>query len=138
LRSKVYNKPILGYTDKSTVKLDFDKTRLKTVKYWANRVCKFFKLQGFIILRSSCNSYRIVFNKTVTWTENVTVMGWTCLMSKNKNLTGYFILQCIKGASTLRIGKKLRKKPPRIICHYGKRDCEIKNYLAWRKFILSC
>jgi hypothetical protein len=50
----------LGYTDKSTVKLDFDDAYFKFVKYWALRTMKWFKLRGFIILRSSKNHYHVV------------------------------------------------------------------------------
>ena len=48
-----HSKPILGYSHTSTVKLDFDDAEFKTVKHWALRAMKWFKLRGFIILKST-------------------------------------------------------------------------------------
>jgi hypothetical protein len=45
--------PMLGYTDKSTVKLDFDDVSFKFVKYWALRTLEWVRLRGFIVLKSS-------------------------------------------------------------------------------------
>ena len=39
------SKPILGYSDISTVKLDFDDTEFRTVKYWAFRTMKGLSLK---------------------------------------------------------------------------------------------
>lgn len=38
LRGKWSLNSVLGMTDRETVKLDFDKTSFKTVKYWAFRL----------------------------------------------------------------------------------------------------
>jgi len=38
--------------------------------------------------------------------ENVGIMAWVCLLSQNQDLTKWFIMQCIKEASTLRISPK--------------------------------
>lgn len=38
---------------RETVKLDFDKTTFKTVKYWALKTCRWFRLNGLIILKLS-------------------------------------------------------------------------------------
>lgn len=88
--------PKLGYTDKTTVKLDFDDASFKTVKYWALRTMKWFRLRGFIILRSSKNHYHVVFDRSVTWKKNTHIMAWVCVESKNKGLIKWFLMQCIK------------------------------------------
>ena len=49
LTEKSNPKPILGYTDTETVKLDFDDMPFMDVKYWAQRVMRWFKLGGFIV-----------------------------------------------------------------------------------------
>jgi hypothetical protein len=127
-------KPIIGYTDENTEKLDLDETTFKKAKYIAHRVRKWFNLEGFIILKSSKNSYHVVFNKTVTWNKNLEILSWACYISGfNLALMRYFVMQTIKGESTLRIGSKRRKKPPKIVYRYGKQDCEIKTFLQYRK-----
>jgi hypothetical protein len=126
--------PILGYTDKTTVELDFDDASFKFVKYWAKRTMKWFKLRGFIILRSSKNHYHVVFDRSVTWKKNTHIMAWVCVGTKNEGLIKWFLMQCIKELSTLRISPKGDKLIPRIILKYGEQDNGIKNFLKYRKF----
>lgn len=122
-------------TDIETVKLDFDKTPFKTVRRWAFRTMKWFKLKGFIILKSSRNCYHVVFDRKVSWMENVKVMAWVCLLSKHRGLTGWFILQCIKKGSTLRVSTKKQKPTPRIVFRHAKQDGQIRRFLAYRKMV---
>ena len=148
---------IWGDWDKESVRLDFDYTPLGEVKLWAYRVCFWFKLQGFIILRSSVkeyvvkkkdriiyrylkNSYHVVFNRPVRWETNVKIMNWAGLESGNVDLQRYVRMQCIKETSTARIsGKKgKQKKPiPRIVFRFGKQDRQVKKFLETRRFILD-
>ena len=127
--------PMLGYTDKSTVKLDFDDVPFRIVKYWALRTMKWFRLRGFVILKSSKNHYHVLFDNTVSWKKNVHIMGWVSLESTNEGLRKWFIMQCIKESSTLRVSPKRGKLSPRIILRLGKQDNEIRNFLRYRKFI---
>jgi hypothetical protein len=127
--------PMLGYTDKSTVKLDFDDVSFKFVKYWAHRAMNWFRLRGFVILKSSKNHYHVVFDRSVTWKKNGHVMAWVCLESRNEGLKRWFLMQCIKESSTLRVSPKGAKVSPRIVFRNGKQDKEIKNFLLWRKYI---
>ncbi len=69
-------KPITGYSDTETVKLDFDYTPFKKVKYWALRTMKWFNLGGFIIIKSSKQSYHVLFNRKVSWSENMRIVAW--------------------------------------------------------------
>jgi hypothetical protein len=129
-------KAIVGYTDTSTVKLDCDKFTYKKTKYTALRVCKWFKLQGFIILKSSYKNYHVLFNKAVSWRQNQAVMGWACYITGfNLPLLRYLAMQCIKKSSTLRISGKGRKKPPKVIYRYGLQNCMIRHYLRTRREI---
>ena len=115
--------------------LDFDNTPFKWVKYWAMRACDWFKLEGFIILKSSENNYHVVFNRKVSWSENMRIVAWVSLLSRNKGLTKWFLMQCIKGASTLRVSPKRDKPCPRVVYRYGKQDCQIHDFLGFRKRI---
>ncbi|MEM3700697.1 MAG: hypothetical protein QXL57_07530 [Candidatus Bathyarchaeia archaeon] len=126
---------IMGITDKNTVKLDFDKTKFRTVKYWAMRTMRWFKLKGFIILKSSKNSYHVVFDKKVSWEKNVKIMAWVSLLSQNKNLQKWFTMQAIKEGSTLRVSAKKDKPEPRIVFRYGSQENQIAEFLAYRKIV---
>ena len=94
-----------------------------------------FELEGFIILRSSKYCYHVVFNRTVSWSENVMIMAWVAMESQNLNLKDYALMQCIKMPSALRVSSKKEKSPPRIVFRYGKQDKEIRNYLQHRRLI---
>jgi len=127
--------PILGYTDTETVKLDFDDIEFKKAKQWALKAMNWFKLEGFVILKSSEKHYHIVFNRTVSWIFNLHVVAWVGLQSKNEGLRKWFLMQCIKENSTLRISTKKTKRPPRIIYRHKKQGKQIKDYLEWRQLI---
>lgn len=127
--------PTLGYTDTATVKLDFDNTSFKFVKEWVLKATEWFKLEGFLILKSSKNHYHVVFNRTVTWEKNLHVVAWVALQSKNKGLKRWLLMQCIKENSTLRISSKKEKLSPRIVGRHGRQDQQIKKYLEWREII---
>lgn len=128
------SKPIIGYTSSSTVMLDFDNIGLEEVKYWASRICKEFKLGGFLIIRSSERNHHIVFNRTVSWAENMSIVASVCLMLKHESLIKWSLLQCIKKEPTLRISIKAKKPSPRIVYSYGKQDGKIKEFLQYRKY----
>jgi len=117
--------------------LDMDDTDLEFVKYWAKKTKQFFKLQGFLILNSSSSCFHVVFNRRVSWRENMQIVAWAALRSHNKGLRKWQLMQCRKGSSTLRIGPKGRKPSPKIVYSEGKQDGEIKNYFEYRKLILD-
>lgn len=127
--------PILGHSDKSTVKLDFDDSPFKTVRYWALRALKWFKLRGFIILRSSKNHYHVVFDRSVTWERNLHIVAWVALESGNQKLQRSLTMQCIKESSTLRVSQKKEKASPRIALCYGHKNQEIRRFLEYRRLI---
>lgn len=127
--------PIEGFSDNETVMLDFDCTPFDVVKYWAFRAVRFHKLGGFLILKSSKNSYHVVFNRPVSWSENTRIIAWVSLESGNENLKKYFLMQCIKESSTLRISNKGEKSSPRIVFRFRKQDKQVKEYLSYRRMI---
>ena len=135
--SNIKDNSILGITDQETVKLDFDQTPFRTVRYWAMRTMKWFRLKGFIILKSSKDSYHVVFDKKVSWKENMHIVAWVCLLSQHKELTKWFLLQCIKEGSTLRVSAKKGKPEPRIVFRFGSQDGMIAEFLAYRKVVKS-
>lgn len=133
--------PVLGYSDTSTVKVDFDDMPFKKVKYFCMKALKWFRhdhlgsvdLEGFIILKSSPNHYHAVFNCPVSWAKNMHIVSWIAQQSKSRKVSGFALMQCIKESSTLRLGSKGDKPCPRIVFRFGKQDNEINKYLKYRR-----
>jgi hypothetical protein len=130
-------KPILGYSDCKTVKLDLDNMASSTVKEINTRTMNWFNLGGYLTLKSSRKCYHSIFDRYVSWAENVAIMAWIALnlFTKNPKVTKWFLLQCIKGSSTLRITPKKDKPSPRIVDWSGEQNHAIQNFLKERKRI---
>ena len=126
---------ILGLTDTETVKLDCDESSFQSVKCLAEKTLKKFNLGGYLILKSSKNNYHVVFNREVSWSENVSIMSWVVLTNKKPKLLKWFLLQCIRKASTLRVGSKRDKAPPRIVFRSGCLAKQIEVFLCFRSQI---
>lgn len=135
MRKTWSHKSILGFSDDETVKLDFDQMPFFRVKYWAIKALKHFKLQGFIVLRSSEDCYHVIFDKTVSWAENMSVIAWIALLSQNAGLRRYLIMQCIKKCSTVRVSSKNEKASPRIVYRCGNQNENIREFLKVRRNI---
>jgi hypothetical protein len=135
LTEKSKANPILGISDTETVKLDFDEVPFSLVEYWALRTMKWFRLQGFVILKSSGKCYHVVFDRKASWKQNVRIVAWVALLSHNKGLAKWFLMQCIKGCSTLRVSSKREKPPPRVVCKFGEQNKNVKDFLRNRKII---
>jgi len=54
-------------------------------------------------------------------------------MSKNRRLTEWFVMQCVKGSDTLGVGKKGDKPKPKLMFKYGRLDGEVKAFIKKRK-----
>ena len=128
-------KPVMGFSDIETVKLDLDNLPLRTVKHWALKTLRQFRLRGFVILKSSKGSYHVVFDRAVSWKKNLGIVAWVCLMAKHRKLTEWLVMQCIKQSSTLRVSSKGQKGSPRVVYRYGKQNVQILTYLDFRKKI---
>ena len=126
---------MIGYTDTETVKLDVDNTYFQEVKRYASLTLKKFNLGGYLILKSSRNCYHVVFDRTVSWPENMSIVAWVFLLSHNKKLEKWLVMQCIKKESTLRASPKGNKPSPRILFKHGAQNNEIQSYLEYRKLI---
>jgi hypothetical protein len=126
---------VIVYSDRETVKLDLDDIELSDVRKWSRRACEFFDLYGHQISESSKDCYHVIFDRSVSWSMNVRVMAWVCLMTHHEPLVIWFILQCRKGCSTLRITPKGDKAEPRIIERFGSQGNEIRKYLEYKNNI---
>lgn len=127
--------PILGFTDRMTVKLDLDNMNFKSARYWADLVMEKFRQKGYIMLKSSKECYHVVFDRYVSWDENLSIIGWVAILSKSLKLKDYLAMQCIKMSSTLRVAPKGDKPSPRVVFRYGSQDHAIKDFLDYRLLI---
>lgn len=109
----------------------------KQVKYWALRAIEWHKLEGFIILKSSRNHYHVVFDREVSWSEDMRVVAWVAILSKSAPMLRYLAMQCIKGASTLRVSPNPNKdkSSPRLVFRFGCQDHAVKDFLRCRRLI---
>jgi hypothetical protein len=124
---------VLAWTNTETVKLDFDDTSFRTVRYWARWTMRCFRLSGFLILESNKGCYHVVFNKAVTWAENMSIVASVVINSNIPSLQKWFNLQCRKKDSTLRIGPKGDKLSPRIVYREGQEGNQIADFLRFRR-----
>jgi hypothetical protein len=117
--------------------LDFDHMSLDKVKYRARGAMRFFKLGGFLILESSENCYHVVFNRRVSWSENMSIVASVTLRSYNRGLRRWQLMQCRKQSATLRLSPKGVKPPPKIVYCEGRQDGQIQEYLEYRSLIMD-
>jgi hypothetical protein len=115
--------------------LDFDNTDLDFVKFWSRKALRWFKLGGFIILESSAGCFHVVFDRSVSWSENMSIVASITLRSHNSGLRRWQLMQCRKQSATLRISPKCSKPVPKIIYFEGSQEHEIAEYLRFRGFV---
>ena len=96
---------------------------------------KRFRLRRCIILKSSEKHYHMVFDRRVSWSKNMGIVGWVAVCSRNGKLEDWLAMQCIKESSTLRVAPKGDKPSPRIVFRYGKEDKLIKEFLSERRMV---
>ena len=96
---------------------------------------RYFKLEGLLILESSKNCYHVIFDKKVSWSENLSIVGRVVLMTQYKLLQKWHLMQCIKQSMTIRVSPKGDKPSPRIVCREGNQDEQIMNFLFYRVMI---
>ena len=85
---------------------------------------KVYKLEGYLIIKSSKDNYHIVFNKYLTWKKITKILfnQYICIR--------WAIWQMRKGELTLRVSRKNGKNKPKIIITTGKTDKLINDYLT--------
>jgi len=135
LKEQLNPKFIVGFTDTETVMLDFDGMPFRSAKYWAERIRRRFRLGGFLIMKSSENNYHVVFDRPVSWAENMSIVAWAALTTHSRPLERWLVMQCIKKSSTLRVSKKGKKPSPRIVFSYGTRDRQVFSFQKHRRLI---
>ena len=120
---------VIGFmTDKGVV-LDLDNMTFKKAKWLAETLLKRYRLEGFLLVRSSEKSYHVVFNRYLSWKTITKILFslYECVR--------YAVFQMKEGYLTLRISKKNGKDKPKILMKVGKTDKLIKEYLEAYKTV---
>lgn len=139
---------VVGFTSSHGLMLDLDRTTLREAKQLATYYNKRFKLQGYLIARSSPSNYHVIFNRYLTWPtvlEYLFKIVWHYHFhghGSRPSLTNWAILQAVKHSCTLRIGCKGKKKPPKIIYRnasghslFPGKNSLIRDYLTVRQTV---
>jgi len=103
--------------------LDLDNITQAKTKQLAAYLCKRYKLEGYLIVKSSKNHYHLIFNRYLKWRKALQVSFQTI------KCVEWAIWQARKGEFTLRISCKNGKNKPQIIYKTGKQNKLIKDYL---------
>lgn len=126
---------ITGFTTEEGIILDLDNTTLEEAKKIAFCYLKEFKLQGFIIMKSSKNNYHVIFDKVLKWKSVVSILSaimYDFYFEKHDekpHLTKWIIQQFIKCSETVRLNEKGKKPIPKFIYEYGKQQGLINSYI---------
>ncbi|MEM1540859.1 MAG: hypothetical protein QXJ07_05710 [Candidatus Bathyarchaeia archaeon] len=133
---------VVGFSDRHTVMVDFDDTSLKRVKSVAEYVCRRFRLEGFIVLKSSEGNYHVVFNRPIPdWETTLQHICFIGSITDNPEVWKWIVMQGVKGSATLRVSPKPSnphiKPSPRIVYRYGVLDKQVKEFLAFGKLVLN-
>ena len=119
----------VGFNTERGLLLDLDNMKYKKAKWIAETLMKNYKLEGFLLIKSSNKNYHVVFNKYLSW-KTITKI----LFSRYESIR-YAVFQMKEGQLTLRISKKNGKDKPKILLKVGKTDKLIKDYLEiYKKF----
>jgi len=113
----------IGFMTKQGLVFDLDNMSYKSAKRFAERLLKQYKLEGYLLIRSSPKNYHIVFNKYLSW-RTITKI----LFSQYKCL-GWAVFQMKSGYLTIRISRKNNEFKPRILLRVGNLDKLCRKYL---------
>jgi hypothetical protein len=106
----------IGFMTNRGVVVDLDNMTFKKAKWIAEMLLKRYRLEGFLLVRSSEKSYHVVFNRYLRWRTITKILFslYECIR--------YAVFQMKDGFLTLRISKKNGKDKPKILMEVGKQD----------------
>lgn len=113
----------IGFETDRGVILDLDNMTFKKAKWLAERLLKKYRLEGFLLVRSSEKSYHVIFNRYLRWKKITEILFsiYECIR--------WAVFQMKEGFLTLRVSTKNGKNKPKILLRVGKQDKLIKEYL---------
>ena len=119
----------VGFVTDRGVLLDLDNMTFRKANWIAKTLAGEYRLEGFLLVRSSPRSYHVVFNKYLSWRKI------TEILFSRYECVRYAVVQMQNRHLTLRISRKNGKNKPKILMNIGKTDKLIKDYLeVFEKF----
>ena len=109
-------------TNKGVI-LDLDNMKFKKAKWLAQKLCREYKLEGYLLIKSSDKNYHVVFNRYLSWRTI------TKIIFRQYEALRWAVFQMQSGYLTLRISMKNGENKPKILLKVGKQDKLIKDYL---------
>lgn len=119
----------IGFNTDRGLILDLDNMKYKKALWIAKTLLEKYKLEGFLLIRSSDKNYHVVFNRYLSW-KTITKI----LFSQYESIR-WAVFQLKEGMLTLRISKKNSRDKPKILLKVGKTDKLVRDYLeVFEKF----
>lgn len=113
----------IGFMTNKGVVLDLDNMKFKKAKWLTRTLCRQYKLEGYLLIKSSEKNYHVVFNRYLSW-RTITKI----IFSQYEALR-WAVFQMQSGYLTLRVSKKNGENKPKIVLKVGKEDKLVKDYL---------
>ncbi|MBX5328488.1 MAG: hypothetical protein QHH18_03215 [Candidatus Bathyarchaeota archaeon] len=114
---------VIGFMTNRGLILDLDNMKFKKARWLARKLCKQYRLEGYLLIKSSHKNYHVVFNRYLTWKTI------TKILFNQYEALRWAVFQMQSGYLTLRISRKNGKNKPRILLKVGKTDKLINDYL---------
>jgi len=112
----------IGFTTRKGLCLDLDNITSKKAENLAEFYLQKYKLEGYLLIKSSPKHYHLVFDRYISWRKTLQIIFSTIKCWE------WGIWQARKGELTLRISAKKGKNIPKIIKCIGKTDKLIRDY----------
>lgn len=113
-----------GFRADKGLMLDLDNVTLSKARRIAEALMKRYRLEGYLLVRSSERNYHVVFNrKPLRWKTIMKIVFSLVVCIR------WGVHQARKGYLTLRISRKNNKNKPKILLEVGKTDKLIAEYL---------
>ena len=113
----------IGFNTDRGLILDLDNMKFRKALWIAETLFKRYRLEGFLLIRSSRKNYHVVFNRYLSWRTI------TKILFSLHECVRWAVFQMKEGQLTLRISKKNNRDKPKILRQSGKTDKLIKDYL---------
>lgn len=113
---------VIGFMTNRGLIVDLDNMKFKKARWLARTLCKQYKLEGYLLIRSSEKNYHVVFNRYLQWKTI------TKILFRQYEALRWAVFQMQSGYLTLRISKKNGENKPKILLKVGKQDKLIKEY----------
>jgi hypothetical protein len=113
----------IGFNTDRGLVLDLDNMKYRKALRITEDLCKSYRLQGYLLIKSSPKSYHAVFNRYLSWRKITKI-----LFSRYETVR-YAVFQMMSGHLTVRISKKNGKDKPKIVRQMGKSDKLVRDYL---------